>query len=217
DNVIYNNSTTYITGCAASSEPTTGYITAGYSGCENAYNTETGYLASTTGNITGIYDMSGGAWEYVMGVMEDSTDTNTPLSGRNSSSNSGFNGVLSCPTCDNDDGSVTSIKNGINFPEAKYYDLYEYGTSSSQYSIGKLGDATKELANFGKSTTETDGSNRYVSSWYHNFAFSVSTSFPWVFRGGNSNGGMDAGVFALITHSGYSYSSVSFRQVLTIE
>ena len=29
------------------------------------YNTETGYLASTTGNITGIYDMSGGACEYM--------------------------------------------------------------------------------------------------------------------------------------------------------
>ena len=26
---------------------------------------------STTKNIYGIYDMSGGAWEYVMGVMKD--------------------------------------------------------------------------------------------------------------------------------------------------
>ena len=29
------------------------------------YNTEIGYLASTTGNMSGIYDMSGGTWEYV--------------------------------------------------------------------------------------------------------------------------------------------------------
>jgi hypothetical protein len=29
------------------------------------YNTGTGYLASTTGNISGIYDMSGGSYEYV--------------------------------------------------------------------------------------------------------------------------------------------------------
>ena len=28
---------------------------------------------STTGNITGIYDMSGGAWEYVMGVLNGAT------------------------------------------------------------------------------------------------------------------------------------------------
>ena len=37
------------------------------------YNTETGYKASTTGNITGIYDMSGGAWEYVAGYMPSSS------------------------------------------------------------------------------------------------------------------------------------------------
>ena len=33
-----------------------------------AYNTTLGKDASTAGNIYGIYDMSGGAWEYVMGV-----------------------------------------------------------------------------------------------------------------------------------------------------
>ena len=38
------------------------------------YNTETGYKASTTGNITGIYDMSGGAWEYVAGHMPSAKD-----------------------------------------------------------------------------------------------------------------------------------------------
>ena len=31
------------------------------------YNTRDGVRASTTGNETGVYDMAGGAWEYVMG------------------------------------------------------------------------------------------------------------------------------------------------------
>ena len=31
------------------------------------YNTTIGVTASTTGNITGVYDMSGGAREYVAG------------------------------------------------------------------------------------------------------------------------------------------------------
>ena len=39
----------------------------GYASYSEMWNTEIGYLASTTGNITGIYDMSGGANEYVMG------------------------------------------------------------------------------------------------------------------------------------------------------
>ncbi|MDD3392248.1 MAG: prepilin-type N-terminal cleavage/methylation domain-containing protein [Bacilli bacterium] len=218
DEIRYNNSTTYITGCAASNEPTTGYSTPGYSGCENAYNTETGYLASTTGNITGIYDMAGGSYEYVMAVMEDSTATNTPLSGRNSLYNSGFNGLLGCPTCDSQDGSITEITDGINFPDSKYYDLYEYGTSSIDYSRGKLGDATIELGNFGKSTIETNGSTRYISSWYHDNMSIVTFSSPWFFRGGSVMYGKGNGIFTSGSGDGRKeYGDVSFRQVLTIE
>ena len=32
-------------------------------------------LSSTTGNVYGIYDMSGGTWEYVMGVYGTSSPT----------------------------------------------------------------------------------------------------------------------------------------------
>lgn len=38
------------------------------------YNTTTGHLASTTGNITGIYDMNGGSYEYVAGYRSSSND-----------------------------------------------------------------------------------------------------------------------------------------------
>ena len=46
------------------------------------YDGEIGKLSSTTGNVYGIYDMSGGAYEYVMGIY----GANTPIIG-----NSGFN------------------------------------------------------------------------------------------------------------------------------
>ena len=70
-NVRINNNSDYITGYASVNEPTCGY-TGDNRACNQygttsnitqPYNTETGYLASTTGNITGIYDMSGGACE----------------------------------------------------------------------------------------------------------------------------------------------------------
>ena len=60
-----NNNTHYTTGCAGSS------VSALYASTCNAWNTATGVNASTTGNIYGIYDMSGGAWEYVMGNYND--------------------------------------------------------------------------------------------------------------------------------------------------
>ena len=56
-----NNNSNYTTGCAGDS------VLAAESTSCNAWNTATGVNASTTGNIYGIYDMSGGAWEYVMG------------------------------------------------------------------------------------------------------------------------------------------------------
>ena len=61
---------------------------------DQRYNGNIGKLSSTTGNVYGIYDMSGGAYEYVMGVY--GTD-NSPTIG-----NSGF----------------------TEFPESKYYNLY---------------------------------------------------------------------------------------------
>ena len=36
-----------------------------------AYNKEFGVLASTTGNVTGVYDMNGGAWEKVAGYLDN--------------------------------------------------------------------------------------------------------------------------------------------------
>lgn len=58
--VWINNSSTYTTGCAGIS------VSAKiYSGCQYTYDVSMGMMASTTANITGVYDMSGGAFEYV--------------------------------------------------------------------------------------------------------------------------------------------------------
>ena len=95
------------------------YYTGG--GTSDAYKTNV--AQSTTKNVYGVYDMSGGSWEYVMGNM-----VNT--SGAFYSSSAGF-------TTD-------------NIPDSKYYDSYSYSTSYTTHGRGKLGDATKEtLKRFG--------------------------------------------------------------------
>ena len=57
-----NNNTSYITGIGDKPSSTASSVKT------NTYNTISGKNASTTGNIYGIYDMSGVAWEYVMGI-----------------------------------------------------------------------------------------------------------------------------------------------------
>ena len=60
---IYGLGITDITNNASSTHSSSSYYTGGGSG--TSYKTNTGQ--STTGNITGVYDMTGGAFEYVMG------------------------------------------------------------------------------------------------------------------------------------------------------
>ena len=169
-----NNYSGYKTGYAATTENGSGSKTD-----VAMWNTTTGYLASTTGNITGIYDMSGGAEEYVMGVVKD--ENGNLMSGWASTSNSGFNGTLY-------DGS--SFTNGIDFPDSKYYDVYNYNTSYLNRSQRILGDATGEMGPF----------QSYKSSWYNDYAYFVYSSNPWFYRGGNSSYGSGAGAF----YFGYS-------------
>ena len=75
--VNINNNSDYLTGYSAVEGTDQSSYPGTYGTDETVtlpYNTETGYKASTTGNITGIYDMSGGAWEYVAGYMPSPND-----------------------------------------------------------------------------------------------------------------------------------------------
>ena len=71
--VRINNNSNYITGYAATDSADESKYP-GTSGTDSSvtlpYNTSTGYKASTTGNITGIYDMSG-AYEYVASLQSE--------------------------------------------------------------------------------------------------------------------------------------------------
>jgi len=72
--VRINNNSGYITGCGASVSNAQSSAS-----CEIAYGSGVAvYPQSTTGNISGVFDMSGGAWEYVMGRQgEFTTDDST--------------------------------------------------------------------------------------------------------------------------------------------
>ena len=153
-----------------------------------AYNTTLGKDASTTGTIYGIYDMSGGRDEFVMGVLADTNGK--PLSGGSSSFNSGFNGMVYY-----DDGwnySPSNYSNGMKFPDNKYYNLYT-GTSYVGHAL-----------------TETE-------SWYSdNWAF-VDGYNPWFRRGGGYDSENYAGVFSRSSGNGCKYGSFASRFVITNE
>ena len=221
--VRINNNASYMTGYAAKKEPTCGY-TATNEECNRYENIDTlgadgtytvnyfnssSQVASTTGNYSGIYDMSGGSWEYVMGVMLNSNDANAkPCSGRDATHNSGFNGPY-CYTS----GSLT---NGVsNFPtDTRYYDTYGHSADDEDYNRRILGDATGEMGPF---TDRRYGSQtRHVGSWHDDEAWFVYPGWPWFVRGYHFSVGSGAGVFTFGAAYGSAYDGVSFRVVLSV-
>ena len=63
-----NPNSNYVTGQAGNS------VSASVTSSTNAYQTSNGVKASTTGNVYGIYDMSGGAYEYVASYVGNGND-----------------------------------------------------------------------------------------------------------------------------------------------
>jgi len=120
--VTINNNSSFMTGyggdtVSASSSANTGTA-------NNQWTGTYGKLASTTGNIYGIYDMSGGAYEYVAGYVDNSA-TQTSLSTYSSS-------LLSA--------------------DIKYKDVYAIGASDTyalnyEANSSKYGDAVYETSN----------------------------------------------------------------------
>ena len=121
------------------------------------------------------------------------------MKGNDSTWSSGFNGTLM-------DGS--SFTDGIDFPDSKYYDIYNYGEDNN-YSRRILGDATGEMGPF-----------NYTSSWYNDFAglvySSVYADYPWLERGGHYNYDSRSGAFSFSSYFGVAYGNISFRLVLCI-
>ena len=225
--VRLNNNEAYITGYAAKKEPTCGYTgvneecnkyestTLGIDGTYTInYNNPLSVIASTTGNYSGVYDMSGGAWEYVMGVMMD--QNGNLISGRNNDYNSNFIGTLTYPNDGTNPNktSWTEADGGIPFPEEKYYDKYGYTEDNEHYNRRILGDATGEMGPFANVTYGTQ--IRKISSWYKNETWFVFYEGPWFRRGSHLYRGLGASVFAFNNVDGSSANGGSYRIVLAI-
>ena len=186
--ITINNCSTYVTGIGGdtvnASESSTTCTTD-----TNKYNGTKGVLASTTGNVYGVYDMSGGAYEYVMGNMSSTADSYTFYP-----SGSGF----ASSWYDNEKNQ-------------KYMNDYAYypNNSSNQASFNRarLGDATGEVAY----------SAGIRGGWYNDDTYFPCSSSFWFSRGGfydnRSNGGSGAGVFAF-NSGGYAASTHSARAAL---
>ena len=150
-----------------------------------------GPSASTTHNIYGVYDMSGGVAEYTMGNMV-SSDGTTMIS--------------------NSSGYTTST-----YPNSKYYDKYSYIYMQNPVLVqSKLGDGFKEMVKRTDKTTVNGEIYQYRYGWYNDYLYSLYRSWEWVTRGAfRNNAGASAGLFNSNNSDGNASSYTSSRLVIT--
>ena len=174
EEVWINNSSSYITGSAGNS------ASAGSNtGTTNDYTSTQGVKASTTGNVYGVYDMSGGAWEYVAGYVN------------------------------NGNGNLTSYGSSLVNGDAKTKNVYSKASSDS-YENNYNANSSK----YGDAVYETSASGSSSTSWYGDYSYFPYTSNPFFGRGGDYNGGTNAGVFFFDGYNGGGDIYDSFRPVL---
>lgn len=174
-----------------------------------AYNGSLGVLSSTTNSGTsdkgegvyGVYGLSGGAGEYVMGNRTTSASSQTT-------------------------SSTTYFKTPAKSP---YVDLYvatpngPFGVNP-QWPVGDSGSSSEYYYNYDVCTFETCGgtatyetttvqsvSSNY-QSWGGTYSYFVNSDSPWFSRGSTSNGG-GASPFYTSGSSGY-YTYGGFRAAL---
>ncbi len=117
------------------------------------WNTTTGFLASTTGNISGVYDMSGGTLETMAACVEGSVGSS--------------------------DFDIETLAKEM---DNGYIDRYSKDSTSTSFNKRILGDAIGELGPF-YTYIEGNGSLYLHSSWYSNSAEFVRSAEPWLSRG----------------------------------
>ena len=151
-----------------------------------AYNTVDGQKASTTNNIYGVYDMAGGAWEYVMGGY--ATDASQSMTNYLSI-------AVKPPYVDlyvdpPFSGTYRTNNNLCTWATCGGHALYE--------------------------TKNVQPVSSYDQSWGGDYSGFVDSSSPWFRRGGYASSGSYAGLFSSDNINGYTSYNDGFRVALLV-
>ncbi len=169
------------------------YLTTGKgASTSDTYSTTNGQLASTTGNIYGIYDMSGGASEYTAGYL-----------------NNGNNGYLKGygqTLLDETNNKDNDKSNGTSTKYVSVYNIASSDIEEDNYkeptNSARVGEAIWEISTSGSGST----------SWFSDSSSFSYTSVPFLLRGGYYKYG-STGLFYFGNINGTANNYGGFRAV----
>ena len=173
------------------------YAVTGYNNANKEWNdyVEVEASPSTTGNIYGIYDISGGLWERTATYVPNATNTRKELENYGKSIAYDEGGNL----------RQTSTKYTMVYPKGEKSTTVDDASTENYKANTKIyGDCVRE--------TSTGGVNS--TSWNGYYSFFVGWDGPFAIRGGSYGNGTYAGCFAFSRYHGGSSYNNGFRAVL---
>ena len=184
EEVWINNNSSYITGQAGDS------VNASSSTTTNAYTTTNGVKASTTGNVTGIYDMSGGNWERVAAYIN------------NGNSNLTTNG-----------GDLVASGTA-----SRYREIYSASATDGSSDTQEANYALSTPANghYGDAVYETSSTYSSTNGWYSDYSRFPCSINPFFGRGGKCVNTSESGLFHFGTTAGGPFCDNGFRVVVPV-
>ena len=160
-----------------------------------------GCMASSTGNIYGIYDLSGGTYERTAAYVANG------------------NSYLK-----NYGASIAYDGSTLKTASTKYITAYPFDSSTDNTGI-TINDTNRNTAStnnykkntliYGDGIRETSTVGIESNSWYGDSSYYPGLNGPFSFRGGVLLGSSGAGLFAFDRHTGNSSYISGFRAVLT--
>ncbi len=174
-----SQNTTYGKGTEVTINDNSSYITA-------AGNYKTNTNQSTTGNVTGIYDISGGAYEYVAAYVNNGSSI------------------------------LTTYGKNVYEAEARYKDVYKATSTSGSDSQSGNYNLLTPTEKYGDAVYETSSSYSDSTSWYADHSDFPGSLSPFFERGGGHLSDWAAGLFYFYYNRGNDNSGYSFRVVLPV-
>ena len=211
-NIVINNACLYnttqsayaVTGCAGEAANSGGISTTidkikdGTQSGIYTWTQKKGTVASSTGTIYGIYDLSGGVWERTAAIVN------------NGNGNLNYYGKA----------TMAALNNGGS---SKYVTVYPHDTDKDNTSItsndANLTEANKAnyLKNtqiYGDAVRETSTAGVGQTSWYNDYSCFPGLYSPFFARGGRWWLDSGAGLFSFFRNDGSSLYNCGFRSVL---
>ena len=172
------------------------------SGGVYTWNQKTGTTASCTGNIYGIYDLSGGLWEKTTGYV---ANNNGNLSAHGESIAYDGNTLRTVST------QYTTV-----YPHNSETDNTDIAADNTNLNIASNNNYVLNKYIYGDAIRETSTQGNGSTSWYNDESSFPGLYGPFSLRGGYYSTGPSAGLFFFTRNDGSSGCDNGFRAVVIV-